>query len=46
MMSNTKTPSYEYNLKLIINNEIEQIVDSLVCNGADRKLVNKLIKEY
>ena len=46
MMSNTKTPSYEYNLKLIINNEIEQIVDSLVCNGADRKLVNKLIREY
>ena len=46
MMSNTKTPNYEYNLQLIISKEIEQLVDSLVQHGADRKLINKLIKEY
>lgn len=46
MMIGKKSPLYEENLKLIIKEEIEELIDSLVKDGADRELVKKIIKEY
>lgn len=46
MMSNDKSPSYEHNLQLRINAEIEGLIDSLVQEGVDRTIIEKIIKEY
>ena len=46
MMNNVKSPQYEKNLRRIIFTNLEQLVESLVEDGADKELVEKCIREY
>lgn len=46
MMDDKKSPFYEHNLKKIIQSNLQHLVDELVNDGADKELVEKIIREY
>lgn len=46
MINDKKSPRFEQNLKEVIHCQLEQLVEVLVNDGADKNLVEKFIREY